>query len=50
MAALRNMVIGLMRWAGHTNIAAVCRRFTTQSKAALPFIGIDLENCMPLAE
>jgi len=26
MAALRNTAIGLLRWAGHTNIAAACRR------------------------
>src|SRR3977135_1458755 len=25
MAALRNTAIGLLRWAGHTNIAAGCR-------------------------
>jgi hypothetical protein len=30
MAALRNTVIGLMRQAGHTNIAAACRRFAAQ--------------------
>ena len=30
MAALRNTVIGLMRWAGYTNIAAACRRFAAQ--------------------
>src|SRR5262249_40648467 len=27
MAVLRNAVIGLMRWAGHINMAAACRRF-----------------------
>ena len=25
MAALRNTAIGLLRWTGHTNIAALCR-------------------------
>jgi predicted transposase YbfD/YdcC len=30
LAALRNTVIGLMRQAGHTNIAAACRRFAAQ--------------------
>jgi len=44
MAALRNTVIGLMRWAGHTNIAAACRRFAAQPRAALHLIGIELEN------
>ena len=44
MAALRNTVIGLMRWAGHTNIAAACRRFAAQPSAALHLIGIALEN------
>jgi predicted transposase YbfD/YdcC len=44
MAALRNTVIGLMRWAGHTNIAAACRRFAAQPQAALHLIGIALEN------
>jgi predicted transposase YbfD/YdcC len=44
MAALRNTVIGLMRWAGHTNIAAACRRFAAQPRAALHLIGITLEN------
>jgi predicted transposase YbfD/YdcC len=44
MAALRNTVIGLMRSAGDTNIAAACRRFTAQPKAALHLLGIALEN------
>jgi predicted transposase YbfD/YdcC len=44
MAALRNTVIGLMRWAGHTNIAAACRRFAAQPRAALHLIGIALDN------
>ena len=44
MAALRNTVIGLMRWAGHTNIAAACRRFAAQPRTALHLIGLALEN------
>ena len=44
MAALRNTVVGLMRWAGYTNMAAACRRFAAQPTAALHLIGIALEN------
>jgi hypothetical protein len=44
MATLRNTVIGLMRWAGYTNMAAACRRFAAQPTAALHLIGITLEN------
>jgi predicted transposase YbfD/YdcC len=44
MAALRNTVIGLMRWAGYTNMAAASRRFAAQPMAALRLIGITLEN------
>jgi len=44
MAALRNTVVGLIRWAGHTNIAAACRRFAAQPREALHLIGIALEN------
>jgi predicted transposase YbfD/YdcC len=44
MAALRNTVIGLIRWAGHTNIAAACRCFAAQPQAALHLIGIVVEN------
>ena len=44
MAALRNTVIGLMRWAGYTNMAAACRRFAAQPRTALHLIGIELEN------
>src|SRR5712691_2629661 len=44
MAALRNTVIGLLRWAGHTNIAAACRRLAAQPDLALTLIGIKLEN------
>jgi hypothetical protein len=40
MAALRNLIIGLMRSTGETNIAAACRRFAAQPGAALALIGI----------
>lgn len=44
MAALRNTVIGLLRRAGYTNIAAACRRCAAQPALALALIGIELEN------
>jgi len=44
MAALRNTVIGLMRQAGYTNIAAACRLFAAQPALALALMGIALEN------
>jgi predicted transposase YbfD/YdcC len=44
MAALRNTVIGLIRWAGHTNMAAACRHFAAQPQAALHLIGLVTEN------
>ena len=44
MAALRNTAIGLLRWAGHTNIAAACRRWAAQPAQALALIGIACEN------
>jgi len=44
MAALRNTAIGLLRWAGHTNIAAACRRLAAQPAQALALIGIEYEN------
>jgi hypothetical protein len=44
MAGLRNTVMGLMRRAGDTNIAAACRRFAAQPVLALELIGIQLEN------
>lgn len=50
MAALRNTVLGLIRWAGHTNMAAACRRVAAQPQAALHLIGITLENCMALTD
>ena len=44
MAALRNTAIGLLRWAGHTNMAAACRRLAAQPAQALALIGIEFEN------
>jgi hypothetical protein len=44
MAALRNTTVGLLRWAGHTNIAAACRRVAAQPVQALALIGIEMEN------
>ena len=44
MAAFRNTVIGLLRWAGYTNMAAACRRCAAQPALALDLIGIALEN------
>jgi predicted transposase YbfD/YdcC len=40
MAALRNTVIGLLRKAGESNIAAACRKFAAQPHAALALIGV----------
>jgi predicted transposase YbfD/YdcC len=44
MAALRNTVIGVMRKAGETNIAAACRKYAAQPWSALALIGIKPEN------
>ena len=44
MAALRNTAMGLLRWAGHTTIAAACRRLAAQPAQALALIGIEFEN------
>ena len=44
MAAFRQPVIGLMRGAGETNIAAACRRFAARPWLALALIGITPEN------
>ena len=44
MAALRNTAIGVLRWAGHTNIAAACRQLAAQPTRALALLGIVLEN------
>ena len=40
LAALRNTVIGLLRAAGHTNIAAARRQMAWQPGAALQLLGI----------
>jgi hypothetical protein len=44
MAALRHTTIGVVRWAGHTNMAAACRQLAAQPAQALALIGIALEN------
>jgi hypothetical protein len=44
MTTLRNTAIGLLRWAGHTNMAAACRRLAAQPMQALALIGIAFEN------
>jgi predicted transposase YbfD/YdcC len=44
MAAFRNTAIGLMHWAGETNIAAACRRLAAQPWSALALIGISPDN------
>ena len=44
IVALRNTAIGLLRGAGHPNIAAACRRLAAQPLQALALIGIELEN------
>ena len=44
MAALRNTALGLLRWAGHTNIAAACRQVAAQPLQALALMGIALDN------
>ena len=44
MAALRNTTIGLLRLAGHSNIAAACRRLAAPPAQALALIGIEYEN------
>jgi predicted transposase YbfD/YdcC len=40
MAAMRNAVIGLMRWAGEKNIASACRKFAARPWEALAILGI----------
>lgn len=44
MAAFRNLAIGLIRVGGETNIAAACRRFAAQPRAALALIGLSGNN------
>jgi len=40
MSAIRNTVIGLMRYSGITNIASACRMYSAKPKMALRLIGI----------
>jgi len=40
LAAVRTTCIGLMRLAGHKNIAGACRRHAAQPRAALALLGI----------
>ena len=40
MAALRNVVVGLLRWAGAANIAAALRHYSYQPKEALAILGL----------
>jgi hypothetical protein len=42
MAAVRNTAIGLLRWAGHTNIAAATRYYAAQPGEALALLGIPM--------
>jgi predicted transposase YbfD/YdcC len=44
MAAFHNTAIGLMHWAGETNIAAACRRLAAQPWSALALLGIRPDN------
>ena len=44
MAALRNTVISLLSWVGHTNIAAACRHVAAQPPHAIAHNGMVLEN------
>jgi hypothetical protein len=44
LAALRNLVIGLMRVAGATNIAAATRYYAARPAEALALLGITVEN------
>ena len=43
MAAFRNLTITLVRWAGHTNIAAALRRHSAHVSEALILLGITPE-------
>lgn len=40
MASLRNAAVGLMRWAGHTNIASACRRHAAHPNEALALLNL----------
>lgn len=40
LAAVRNTVIGVVRRAGHTNVAAALRTYAGRPEAALPLLGL----------
>ena len=42
MAAVRNTAIGLLRWAGHANIAAATRYYAAQPREALALLGVPM--------
>ena len=42
MASLRNVAIGLIRAAGHTNIAAACRRHAARPQEALALLSLSI--------
>lgn len=42
MAAVRNTAIGLLRWAGHANIAAATRYYAARPREALALLGIPM--------
>jgi hypothetical protein len=44
LAAVRNVAIGLLRQASHTNIAKVGRYYPAKSAAALALLGLDTQN------
>ena len=44
MSSLRNTVLGLMRKARESNIAAACQKYAAQPRAALALIGIFVDN------
>jgi len=44
MAAIRNTAIGLLRRAGHRNIAAAGRYYAAHPREALALLGIPIEN------
>ena len=44
LAAFRNLVIGLMRIAGHSNVAAGRRHYAAQPQEALALLGIAVDN------
>jgi hypothetical protein len=48
MGAFHNTTMGLLRWAGQTNMATACRRLAAQPVQALTLMGMALENVMTL--